>query len=152
MAVPEKKGRDLLRLRRSLTRAEQALESLERTLLSANGLCPSDLEILERLQRKGARPVNTLASRVGLTSGSMTTAVQRLRRKELVETSRDPKDKRVVWVSITGAGKKLASRTSAARTALLAEVFGPWSGREQAVLTSFLRRLRKDAESSGQED
>ena len=152
MGVSGKKGRELLRLRRNLARAEQALTEVDRRLLAPNQLCASDFEILERLTRKGSRPVNTLARRVGLTSGSMTTAVQRLLRRDLVETRRDTKDKRVVHVSITPEGAKLTNQISATRLKLLAEVFGDWSGREQAVLTAFLKRLRKDAGVSPSED
>jgi MarR family 2-MHQ and catechol resistance regulon transcriptional repressor len=152
MAIPEKKGRELLRLRRSLNRAEQALEELERELLGSAKLCASDLEILERLSRKGDSPVNTLAPRVGLTSGSMTTAVQRLLRRGLVATRRDDKDKRVVWVSATEEGQKLATRANAARIKALQNLFGDWSSREQDLLFSLLKRVRKDAQSLAPKD
>ena len=148
MAVPDKKERELLRLRRNLNRAEQEFEDLERELLSSANLCASDLEILDRLTRKGDHPVNTLAPRVGLTSGSMTTAVQRLLRRGLVATRRDDKDKRVVWVSVTDEGQKLATRTNAARAKTLKGVFDGWTSREQDLLFSLLKRLRKDAQAS----
>lgn len=147
MAVlSERDRRDLVRLRRAMARAEQAFAELDRILLAADGLCSSDLAILERLARKGARPVNGLARRIGLTSGSMTVAVQRLRRRKLVDTRRDLDDKRVVWVSVTRDGEELAERIAQVRGEALGQVFTGWSARECSVLTNLLKRLRKSAE------
>ena len=145
-ALSEKDWRELFRLRRAISRAEHALGEIDRTLLLPEGLCASDLVILERLGRKGARPVNGLGRQVGLTSGSMTVAVQRLRRRHLVETRRDLEDKRVVWVSIMPEGEDLVSRFSQVRGEVLSRVFVKWSARERSILTNLLKRVRKDAE------
>ncbi len=147
--LSEKDWRELFRLRRSIGRAEHALSEIDRTLLP-DGLCESDLVILERLARKGARPVNGLGRQVGLTSGSMTSAVQRLHKRELVETRRDLRDKRVVWVSATPEAEEIVTRFSERRGEVLAEVFEKWSERERSVLINLLKRARKDAkEGSG---
>lgn len=142
----DKELRDLLKLRRAISRAEQAMGEIDRALLLPEGLCSSDLVILERLARKGTRPVNGLGRQVGLTSGSMTTAVQRLRRRGLVETRRDLDDKRVVWVSVTPEGEELAGRFSQAHGEVLGRLFSKWSERERSLLTNLLKRVRKDAE------
>ena len=143
----EKDWRELFRLRRTIVRAEQALSEIDRANLP-EGLCESDLAILERLARKGARPVNGLAGQVGLTSGSMTSAVQRLLRRGLVETRRDLKDKRVVWVSVTREAEEIVDRFSKQRGEALEQVFRKWSERERSVLTNLLRSVRKDAGDS----
>lgn len=146
----EKDLRELFRLRRAVARAEHALGEIDRTLLIPEGLCASDLVILERLARKGARPVNGLGRQVGLTSGSMTVAVQRLRRRVLVETRRDLEDKRVVWVSVTQEGEALAARFSDVRGDVLGRIFSKWSERERSILTNLLKRVRKDADDGAQ--
>ena len=142
----QKEQREVLRLRRALGRAEQVLAELDRHLLAPHGLCASDLGILGRLARKGARPVNGLASRVGLTSGSMTVAVQRLRRRGLVDTRRGLEDKRIVFVSVTPEGKSLAKRLSAKRAGVFEGVFGDWSERERSLVRNLLKRLRRNAD------
>ena len=143
----ENDWREMLRLRRSIVRAEQALREIDRTILP-DGLCESDLAILERLARKGARPVNGLARQVGLTSGSMTSAVKRLHRRGLVETRRDLKDKRVVWVSVTAEAEEIVEGFSQLRGEALEQVFHKWSERERSILISLLRRARNDAEQA----
>ena len=145
--LKEKDWREMFRLRRTIVRAEQALSEIDRSILP-KGLCESDLSILERLARKGACPVNALARQVGLTSGSMTSAVQRLHRRGLVETRRDLEDKRVVWVSVTPEAEEIVKRFSESRGEVLEQVFHKWSERERSVLMNLLRRVRKDAEET----
>ena len=147
----QKARREALRLRRSMARAEQMLAELDRALLAPDGLCASDLEILERLVRKGSRPVNGLAKRVGLTSGSMTTAIQRLKKRGLVQGRRDLKDKRVVVVTATAEGQQLAKTMTQRRAESLLEVFSVWSDRERTVLLGLLKRLRRN-KAAGRSD
>ena len=78
----------------------------------------------------------------------MTSAVQRLRRRGLVETRRDLEDKRVVWVSVTSEAEKIVESFSQLRGEALEEVFRKWSERERSVLTNLLRRVRKDAKET----
>ena len=139
-------GRELLRLRRAVGRAEHALAELDRVLLDPEGICASDLSILERLSRKGPGPVNDLGRRIGLTSGSITTAVQRLRSRGLVETHRSGEDKRIVTVSASPSGKALAQTLTNQRSKALQGVFADCSSREQELLQSLLKRVRKATE------
>ena len=147
----QKEERELLRMRRAVGRAEQALAELDRLLLSVDGICASDLGILERLSRKGSQPVNDLGRRIGLTSGSITTAVQRLMKRGLVETLRGTKDRRIVSVSATNEGKALAERLTKRRAEALDSVFSDYSSRERELLQSLLKRLRKATEDHQQQ-
>lgn len=142
--IRQKEQRELLRLRRQVGKTEQALAELDRHLMTEEGICPSDLSILERLSRKGAQTVNGLGQRIGLTSGSITTAVQRLRKRGLVETRREEEDRRVVLVAATGEGRELAKRVNARRTNAFAEIFSLYSERERDLLQNLMKRLRRD--------
>lgn len=79
--------------------AERSIESL--------GMCYSDFVILECLLNKGALPVNTIGQIVSLTSGSITTAVDRLQTRGLVERQDSSHDRRIKMVALTSDGKKL---------------------------------------------
>lgn len=67
----------------------------------------SDFAVLELLLHKGPTPVNAIGSRVGLTSGSITAAVDRLERKGLVERRSDASDRRARVVHLTAEGERL---------------------------------------------
>ena len=66
----------LMKAHRTLTRhASRSIEALD--------MCLSDFAILEALLHKGAQTVRELAGRIDLTSGSMTTAIDRLETRHL---------------------------------------------------------------------
>src|SRR5437660_12224509 len=79
-----------------------ALESL-----ADLGLGYSDFAILELLLHKGPTPVNTIGTKVNLTTGSISVAVDRLEQRGLVERRPDPEDRRARVVHLTAAGRKL---------------------------------------------
>src|SRR6476659_9847529 len=62
--------------------------------ITSLGLGLSDFAILEVLLHKGPTPVNDIGAKVLLTSGSMTTAIDRLEARNLVERRTDPEDRR----------------------------------------------------------
>jgi DNA-binding MarR family transcriptional regulator len=64
----------------------------------------------------------------------MTQLVQRLERQGLVERNRDPGDRRLVWVNITDAGRRLLADRRRARAAELAEVLATLPPEEEAAL------------------
>lgn len=133
------------RLRDLMAECHSLLGAHERKLLAKSGLCSSDLAILLRLGKKGPAPVNQLAIKVGLTSGSMTTAVQRLKKSGFVTTSRKESDKRVVLVAATSSGTAASKAAVKDREALLAPSFNSLSERENQILAALLKKVRKAA-------
>jgi len=71
------------------------------------GLGFSDFAVLELLLHKGPTPVNTIGIKVHLTSGSITAAVDRLERKNLVIRCNDEGDRRSRVVHLTPSGREL---------------------------------------------
>lgn len=90
-------------------KAHAALERVAAESISNTGICLTDFKILEILLHRGALPVNTLAVRVGLTSGSATAAIDRLAARGLVERRASLEDRRERVVHPTEAGVTLAS-------------------------------------------
>src|SRR5947208_5657829 len=80
----------LMKAHRTLMRhANRSIEALD--------MCLSDFAILEALLHKGPQPVRELAHRIDLTSGSMTTASDRLETRHLVTRAGHATD-RPAWV------------------------------------------------------
>src|SRR5437763_12351680 len=65
-----------------LTKAHHAMRAHAEAHIRSLGICFSDFAVLEVLLHKGPLPVNAIGDLVGLTSGSITTAVDRLERKK----------------------------------------------------------------------
>ncbi len=67
----------------------------------------SDFAVLEMLLHKGPQAVNVIGKKVLLTSGSMTTAIDRLESRKLVRRTPHPEDQRARLVELTEKGAKI---------------------------------------------
>jgi MarR family transcriptional regulator, 2-MHQ and catechol-resistance regulon repressor len=128
-----------------LWRAAQALEGLARQSIAETGLGSTDFAVLEALLHKGPLPVNTLGKKVLLTSGSITTAVDRLEERGLVARRDDPADRRVRVVTLTAAGRRAIEPAFARHAADLDRIAATLTRQERGTLIALLRKLGKAA-------
>jgi MarR family 2-MHQ and catechol resistance regulon transcriptional repressor len=87
-----------------LMKAHRTLERHARRSIEPLGLGSSDFAILELLLHRGRQPVNAIGRRVDLTSGAITSAVDRLEAQGLVVRTADAEDRRTRFVSLTPKG------------------------------------------------
>jgi MarR family transcriptional regulator, 2-MHQ and catechol-resistance regulon repressor len=90
-----------------LWKAYDAFEAYAHENIRSMGLGLSDFGVLEILLHKGPLPVNIIGSKIRLTSGSISIAIDRLEEKRLVERRDDPDDRRARVVHLTPEGRKL---------------------------------------------
>lgn len=127
-----------------LTKAHRALSLHAGKGIAGTGMCFTDFAILEILLHKGPLPVNTLAMRIGLTSGSGTTAIDRLEKRGLVERRPAADDRRTRVVHLTADGRRLikdAFRRHAEDMERVAEALSPG---ERSTLLKLLRELGRE--------
>ena len=120
-----------------------------RSIRSLGFASDSDFAVLEALYSKGALPVNVLGRKLLLTSGSITTAVDRAERLGLVRRVPDPADKRVALVELTAAGRERTQQALRVHFRNLAAAMEGLDSAEQAALAGLLRKLGKHAQESG---
>ena len=130
-----------------LMKAYGAIEAVSAKSIGDSNLCPSEFQILELLLHKGALPVNTIGRKIMLTSGSISTAVDRLEKRKLVRRDPSLDDGRVVYVSLTGAGHSFIQRIFSRHARKMEEVFSPLSDEERVLLEGLLKKAGKHAES-----
>ena len=130
-----------------LMKAYRALAQVDARSISDSGLGLSDFAVLEILLHKGPLPVNTIGRQVMLTSGSITTAVDRLEQKRLVRRKSCPNDRRVTYVTLTAEGRTLIRRVFKVHAGRLETVFAPLSAGERTTLATLLKKLGKHGES-----
>ncbi|WP_037573046.1 MarR family winged helix-turn-helix transcriptional regulator [Phaeacidiphilus oryzae] len=107
-------------------------------------------EVLLRLLRTPGHqlPMTRLANEVSLTSGGFTKLADRLVGAGLVERQGCPADRRVTYVVLTPAGRRIAEEGRRRHAALLREHFlGPLGERRAAEAAGLMRALR-DANST----
>jgi MarR family transcriptional regulator, 2-MHQ and catechol-resistance regulon repressor len=117
-----------------------AAESIKRTLLG-----DSDFRVLEVILHKGPLPVNTIGSKVWLTPGSISVAVDRLVKKGLVSRNDRPGDRRVRQVELTPKGRALITRGFGEHAAAMEEVTAVLSKSERLTLLRLLKKLGRHA-------
>lgn len=109
--------------------------------VAAMGLGFSDFTVLEALLHKGPQLVNDLGRRIQLTSGAITTAVDRLEARGLVERALDEHDARARIVSLTPAGRALIAKAFAAHRRRMDATATVLSRTERATLLALLKKL-----------
>src|SRR5437588_2953043 len=124
----------LMKAHRALARlATQSIESFE--------VCLSDFGIMELLLHKGPQPVNEIGRRIELTSGAITTAVDRLEAQELVTREAHQSDRRARIVRLTARGKGQAAKVFAIHKKAMDVAASGLSTAERATLIRLLKKL-----------
>jgi len=96
-----------------LWKAARAVAAYAEMSVSHLEVCASDFGVLEALLHRGPLPVNQIGRKILLTSGSITTAVDRLEAKGLVERRAHGTDRRARVVHLTKAGRNMIVRAYA---------------------------------------
>jgi MarR family transcriptional regulator, 2-MHQ and catechol-resistance regulon repressor len=131
-----------------LWKATRAVEKRALRSIEDTGLCASDFGVLETLLHKGPLPVNVLGRKLLLTTGSITTAVDRLAKRGLVQRKDDPGDRRVRLVELTPKGRQLIGPAFARHEDYLEKVASVLTREERVTLVELLRKLGKAAEGT----
>jgi MarR family transcriptional regulator, 2-MHQ and catechol-resistance regulon repressor len=100
-----------------LWKALHAVEAYAVRSIAELEIGATDFAVLEALLHKGPLPVNEIGRKVLLTSGSITTAVDRLETKGLVERRAHGRDRRARIVHLTKQGRRLITRAYAQHAA-----------------------------------
>jgi MarR family 2-MHQ and catechol resistance regulon transcriptional repressor len=129
-----------------LMKAHRSLARHAATSIEPSGLGVSDFAVLEVLLSKGPLKVNDIGRRVDLTSGSITTAVDRLEDRGLVVRELDDADRRSRIVRLSPAGRARISSVFAQHEAALEAASSGLTKAERKSLIALLKKLGLAAE------
>jgi MarR family 2-MHQ and catechol resistance regulon transcriptional repressor len=124
-----------------LWKAARAVEQNALASVSGLDLGLSDFAVLEVLLHKGPQPVNVIGQRVLLTSGSITTAIDRLEKRKLVHRSADVEDRRARIVELTDKGRQLIQCAFGQHAADMEATMAVLTHAERAELIRLLKKL-----------
>lgn len=88
----------------TLRRIIRTIDQNEKELSHLSGLTLPQLLILQTLQAEQPMTTGTLANRMDLAQATVTSILDRLENKKLVERQRNQLDKRKVWIQLTNDG------------------------------------------------
>lgn len=141
------------RLWLTLFRAFRHVEKADLESVRALGFrCITDFAVLEILYHQGPLPVRSIGERILLTSGSVTTAIDRAEKEGLVTREPDTRDKRSVLVSLTPEGHDRIQCAFSKHAQSLNACFECLTETEQRDLTRLLIKVARSHKSSGESD
>jgi MarR family transcriptional regulator, 2-MHQ and catechol-resistance regulon repressor len=123
-----------------LWKATRAIEQNALNSVAGLGLGLSEFAVLEVLLHKGPLPVNVIGKKVLLTSGSITTAVDRLEARNLVHRAADPRDLRTRIVNLTEDGRRLIAEGFRRHAAEMEETLSVLRPSERIELVRLLKK------------
>ncbi len=100
----------------------------------------TDFLILQELAMKGPMPATQLADRVGLTSGSMTAALNRLEKAGSLTRKKTDLDRRRVMVTLNKDAYESLLEENRSQQKRLKKLFSSFSDREMALFSSLVKR------------
>lgn len=103
----------------------------------------SEFGVLEMLYHKGDQPVQKVAEKILVTSGTITYVINKLEKKEFVVRRKCNKDKRVYYVSLTEKGKDYISHIFPKHKDFLNNLFKDLDEESKTQLLDNLIQLRK---------
>jgi len=131
-----------------LMKAHRALARLATQSIESSEMGLSDFGVLELLLHKGPQPVNEIGRRIALTSGAITTAVDRLEARGLVAREAHQSDRRARIVRLTARGAEQATKVFAGHKRAMDLAAGGLSKTERAMLIQLLKKLGTSAGDS----
>lgn len=129
-----------------LWKASSAVRAYATRDIECLGIGLTDFAILEVLLHKGPLTVSEIGMRVMLTSGSMTTAIDRLAERGLLERRTLKADKRARIIHLTTEGRNLIERAFQEHERALNRLGEVLSERERAQAVRLLKRLGRAAQ------
>ncbi len=133
-----------------MMKAHRALERLAIRSIESFEVGLSDFGVMEMLLHKGPQPVNEIGRRIGLTSGAITAAVDRLESCEFVTREAHPSDRRARVVRLTARGREQAAKLFAGHKTALDSAAGALTKSERATLIQLLKKLGLAAEAKAE--
>jgi DNA-binding MarR family transcriptional regulator len=142
MTLDSKSGNTVLRLWLLLPRVGDALNLCQDLVFSKYGITTEQWRVLACIKSRGPlRPVD-IASILERAPNSMSMLVDRMVKARLVRRTRDRKDRRAVFVSITNKGKEAVEPAVPAGWEFINKLLSPLSRDDQLALADMLETLK----------
>ena len=103
----------------------------------------TEIHTIEAVGLYGSRTMSEIASKLDITMGTLTIAIDKLIKKGYAERSRSDVDRRIVNVSLTNKGKLAYRIHEKFHLDMVKEIMTDFSDEEEEVLLSALNKLNK---------
>lgn len=119
--------------------AANARDVLDQAVADALGINLTDLRCLDVLDQRGTSTPGELAAALGLSTGAVTTMVDRLEAANYVQRERDPVDRRRVLVELTDQAQQIGEQFYGPLMGAAVKLFARYDLAELGLLRDFQR-------------
>lgn len=130
-----------------MNRALEAIRKQATKDIKKYGLNLTEFAVLELLFHKGAQPIQVIGKKVLLASSSITYVIDKLEEKELIIREACPKDRRVIYVTLTESGEKRLEEIFPQHRRAIAEIFASLTTEEKEIAIQLIKKVGIHAES-----
>jgi DNA-binding MarR family transcriptional regulator len=127
---------------REIRRSQAATQRFDSAVADAVGLNLTDMGCIDVLSQQGPMTAGQLASQTGLSSGAMTTALDRLESAGYARRVRDQRDRRRVVVELTEATSAL-DRFYSQHVMASKRLYREYTAAQMQLLLGFVREGRQ---------
>jgi DNA-binding MarR family transcriptional regulator len=124
-------------------RSQNATDRFDQAVADAIGLNRTDMRCLDVISRDGPVPAGRLADETGLTTGAITTVLDRLERGGFARRVRDPDDRRRVLVELTPEAFQGSVNYYAAHMALSERLYRRYTEEQLEMFLEWVREGRE---------
>jgi DNA-binding MarR family transcriptional regulator len=126
-----------------IRRSQNATHRFDQAVADALGLNRTDMRCMDVIEREAPVAAGRLADVTGLTSGAITTVLDRLERAGYARRVNDPLDRRRVLVEFTPQAHEIAERFYGAHAALSEQLYQRYTRAQLELLLGFVRDGRE---------
>ena len=132
------KSNDVLVLLRQIIRAT---DMQEKHISRSTGLTLPQLMVLQTLRMNTPLTTGELAKKMGLAQATVTSILDRLERKQMINRERGKEDKRKVWIYLTNDALELMKSAPTTQQDMFVRRFDDMQSWEQSMVLASLERI-----------
>ena len=141
--APRRKQDAFEELLREVRRSQNATDRYDQAVADAIGLNRTDMRCLDIIEMEGLVTAGRLAELSGLTTGAITTVIDRLEIKGFARRVRDPRDRRRVLVEMTPEARSGSMDYYSEHMAHAGRLYNRYTLEQIELLLEFVRGSRE---------
>lgn len=123
--------------------SQSATARYDQAVADAIGVNRTDMRLLDLLEREGSLTAGQLAADTGLSTGAITTAIDRLERAGYARRIPDANDRRRIYVQPTDTARTIGDRYYSEHAKRAEELYHRYTEEQLELLLGFVRNSRE---------
>jgi DNA-binding MarR family transcriptional regulator len=141
--MSSQKRRLFERLLNEVRASQAATDRFDQAVADTIGMNRTDMRLIDLLDREERLTAGELAARTGLTTGAITTAIDRIEQAGFARRVRDTDDRRRIYVEANPEGLARASDLYSEHAQLAEDLYHRYTEEQLQLLLEFVTRSRE---------